>query len=156
MLQGLRNRDELKVEAFVAWLAERGIRIDRTLVSHWIAGRSHLPADILPLLSQFSGRPDLVFGEHLRAANCTPVRISEAIPEGRQLTELILSLGASLGRLNAAVVEAWSPDSPGGESITQDEREGLVQLLDELIQQMADLKAQLRRIEHAQRKPGGR
>jgi len=143
MLQGLRDRGELKVAAFVAFLEERRIKIDRTLVSHWIAGRSHLPADILPLLAQFTGRPDLVFGHHLRAANCAPVRLPEAVPEGRKLTELLLMLGVTLGRLQAAVVEAWSPASPGGEAITREERGQLMSLLDELIQQLADLRAQL-------------
>ncbi|MBW1880185.1 MAG: hypothetical protein JRJ84_17635 [Deltaproteobacteria bacterium] len=52
-------------------------------------------------------------------------------------------LGVTLGRLQAAVVEAWSPTSPGGESITGDERQRLLTLLDELIQQLADLRAQL-------------
>ena len=61
MLEGLREAGVLKVEALVEWLASRGTTVDRTLVSHWGAGRSHLPADVLVLLSEFTERPELVW-----------------------------------------------------------------------------------------------
>ena len=143
MLTGLRKRGQLKVDAFVLWLSERNIKVDRTLVSHWIAGRSHLPADVLPLLSLFTGRPDLVFGEFLREVGYDAVRLPEGAKPDKELTELMLETGVSLGHLHEAVITARTPNSPGGVKITAEERVELAEHLDELIQQLTDLKTQL-------------
>jgi len=143
MFDALRQRELFKVEAFIAWLSERGIKVDRTLVSHWSAGRSHLPADLLPLIAAFTGRADMVFGAFLREVRCEAVEIPMGVPEDRDLVDLILEAGASLGRLQRALFEARLPSSPGGVAITDDEKEELKARLDELIQRLADFRAKL-------------
>lgn len=143
MLGQLREREVLKVEAFVAWLAERGIRIDRTLVSHWVAGRSHLPADLLPLLSEFTERPEFVFGVYLRDLGYDVVSIPMVEAEGKELTDLLLEANAALGRLQQSLIEARSPASPGGEAIVEEERVQLRKDLDDLMNRLAYLRAQL-------------
>jgi hypothetical protein len=143
MLAELRGQGLLKVEAFVSWLRERGIGIDRTLVSHWIAGRSHLPADVLPLLSEFSERPDVVFGGYLKELGCDVVNVPEGSVDGRELTEMCLEAGATLGRLQRTLLEAMAPDSPAGEAVSAGERKLLDKRLDELIHHLADLRARL-------------
>ncbi len=145
VLEALRERGLFKVEAFVAHLSERGVRVDRTLVSHWRAGRTHLPADLLPILAEFTGRPDLVYGPYLREAGCEVVRLPRGALEDRDLVDLILDAGATLGRLQRALFDARRPSSPGGEAVTPDERAELLGRVDELIQRLADLRARLAR-----------
>ena len=113
MLETLRD-DDFKVEAFVSWLAARGIHVDRSLVSHWTAGRTHLPADVLPLLAEFSGRPDVVYGPYVRPLGWEVVAIPKSVTSDEDLIDLMLSAGAHLGRLHEALADARSPDSPGG------------------------------------------
>jgi hypothetical protein len=143
MLESLRRRGLFKVEAFVAWLGEQGIHVDRTLVSHWCAGRSHLPADLLPLLAEFSSRPDIVFSNYLRHVGCDVFRVPAGRPQDQELVDLVLDVGAALGRLQTALRAARAPESPGGTAITQDERTVLLQQTDELIQQLADLRMRM-------------
>jgi len=143
-LAALRARGLLKVEALVAWLGGRGVHVDRTLVSHWIGGRTHLPADLLPLLAEFTGQPEQVFGEYVRAVGYEVVRLPAAPPETEELVDLLLSAGASLGRLQQVLFEARAPDSPGGADITAGERAALGERLDELIQMLTEVRGRLR------------
>jgi len=143
MLEDLKQHGVLKVEAFLAWLADRQINIDRTLVSHWIGARSHLPADILPCLADFTGRPELVFGPYVREVECEIVRVPHNPLGTRELIEMVLALGATLGRLQSGVIAARSPQSPGGEEITPEERKELGKTLDELIHLLVGIKEQL-------------
>ena len=143
MLMWLREQGLLKVEAFIAWLAERDIKIDRTLVSHWAAGRSHLPADLLPLLAEFTESPEAVFSPFLKDLGFRAVELPRGVPEDRDLINLILEAGGALGRLQRALCEARSPESPGGEEITAEERDELRGCLDVLIQRLADLRSRL-------------
>jgi len=144
MLASLRQRGLLKLEAFACWLGERDIRIDRTLVSHWTAGRSHLPADILPHLAEFTERGERVFGPYVRDLGYELIPVPKGAPEGgRELAELLLELSVTLGRLQLALMEARSPDSPGGKEITAGEWSILRDRLDDLIHRAADLRAQV-------------
>lgn len=143
MLARLRGDGQLKVEAFVSWLDARGLSIDRTLVSHWIGGRAHLPADALPLLAQFSGHPELVFGDYLRAVGCELQQLPEARVQARELADHMLEAGVAVGHLQAMLLEAKAPESPGGAVITQEERAELNGHVDKLVQQLLDLKASL-------------
>lgn len=143
MLTQLRASGDLKVEAFVAWLAEREVRIDRTLVSHWTSGRSHLPADLLPLLAEFTGRHDIVFGEYLHAVRCEVYALPVGIPDGDELSDLVLHAGAAFGQLQNCLFEARQPDSPGGIEVVAEEREQIRDALDDLIQELAELRAWL-------------
>lgn len=139
----LRQKGGLKVEAFSAWLFERNIRVDRTLISHWMNGRTHLPADMLVRLSEFTRRSDLVFGEYLRALGCELVEINLNVPKGRDIIEMMLEAGATLGRLQQALIQALSPDSPGGKEITDGEYQELREQLDAFISQLTGLRALL-------------
>ena len=143
MLASLRRRRLLKVDAFVRWLSERGIEVDRTLVSHWIAGRSHLPADLLPLLAEFTGHAELVFDEYVHPTDCEVVHVPHGIKGDHELTELMLALGAAFGHLQQHIIEARAQSSPGGSEITGDERLELLEHLETLIHPLIDLKAQL-------------
>ncbi len=143
MLGGLREEGVLKVEALVQWLGSRGTVVDRTLVSHWGGGRSHLPADVLPLLAEFTERPELVFGPYLHAVNCYVYHLPDHAADGTELTDLMLEAGACLGRLQHTLAEARSPDSPGGVTITEEERHALAERLNELIHHLAEVRAGL-------------
>ena len=144
MLGSLRQRGLLKVEAFVHWLGERDLRVDRTLVSHWASGRAHLPADLLPHLAHFTDSPEHVFGDYLREVGCEVVRVPQGNASGPALIQLLLEAGALLGRLQSTLIRAMAPESPGGEAITVEERGELTDRLDTLIQQLMDIRARLR------------
>ena len=143
MLAGLRERGLLKVEAFACWLGDRDLTIDRTLVSHWGAGRSHLPADVLPLLAEFTERTEQVFGPYIRDLGWEMVPVPRGAPEGRELADLLLELSVALGRLQLALMEARSPGSPGGRAIIAEEWVIMRDRLDELIHRAADVRAQV-------------
>ena len=67
-----------------------------------------------------------------------------APPETEELVDLLLSAGASLGRLQQVLFEARAPDSPGGADITAGERAALGERLDELIQMLTEVRGRLR------------
>lgn len=156
MFQRLKEKGVFKAEAFVAWLQERDLHIDRTLVSHWMNGRTHLPADILVRLAQFTDRADLVFGEYLRALECELVHLDSAAPEDRDIVDLVLEAGATLGHLQRAVIQALAPDSPGGREITGDECRVIRRHLDEFISELTGLRANLTKREGRPVTGGGR
>ncbi len=147
-LARLRNGEGegFKTEAFIAWMDEHDLHIDRTLLSHWAAGRTHLPADLLPLLAEFTGRPEEVFAEYLHPLRCELVRLPRGRDREATLVDLVLGAAASLGRVEIALVEARSAESPGGVEITADERKVLLERVDLLMQQLADLRRRLAKV----------
>lgn len=149
-LETLRDAGVFKTDAFVAWLDERDIKIDRTLVSHWRSGRSHLPADVLPLIAEFTERPELVYGSLLRAAGCELVRLKSDDDDascGRDILQLLLEAGSLLGELQRSLLDAVAPSSPGGTAITPDEKDELVVRLDTLIHQLVGVREELVSVE---------
>jgi hypothetical protein len=144
MLETLRKKGVLKAEAFAAWLSEKDLRVDRSLISHWTSGSAHLPADILVRLAQFTGRSDLVFSSYLRELNCELVHLRESALPDRDIVDLMLEAGATLGRLQRALIQALSPDSPGGRNITREECRDLRCRLDDFIAQLTNLRAYLK------------
>ena len=126
--------------AFVAWLDARSVHVDRSLVSQWATGTTHLPADVLPLLAQFTDRPDLVFGEYLHQLRCDVFHLPDTQGNDIDVRDLLLEAGAALGRLDHAMVVAKSADSPGGAEITREENAELLRHLDVLIHQLAELR----------------
>lgn len=147
MLESLKEAGVLKAEAFVSWLHSRDIHIDRTLISHWLNGRTHLPADMLVRLAAFTERADLVFGDYLRALDCELVCIGKQAPSDRDIIDLMLEAGATLGRLQRALIQALAPDSPGGRDITRDECRELRRRLDAFISQLTGLREHLKQRE---------
>jgi len=155
MLDALRSEGLLKVEAFVAWLGERGVLVDRTLVSHWIGGRAHLPADVLPWLARFCERPERVFGRFVRAAGCEVVRLPDETVTDRELIDLLLEAAGTMGRVHTTLLQARAWESPGGTTVTASERQALAAWVDELMHQLAELRHALRSGPGAERVGGG-
>jgi hypothetical protein len=149
MFDVLRETGAFKAEAFVSWLTERRITIDRTLVSHWMNHRVHLPADILVRLAEFNGRPDWVFSHFLRAVGCELVQLKETPPADGDIVDLMLQAGATLGKLNQVLIQSLAPESPGGRAITRDECTKIRQGLDDFISQLTGLRAHLRQRERS-------
>jgi hypothetical protein len=147
MFVKLREEGLFKAEAFVTWLESKERRIDRTLISHWMSGRTHLPADILVHLAEFTGRPRLVFGEYLRDIKCEVVHLKAALIEDKDIVDLMLEAGVSLGRLQRALIQTLAPDSPGGRDITSEECRDLRVRLDEFISQLTGFRAELKKRE---------
>lgn len=147
MMESVREGGLLKMEAFAAWLNERGVKVDRTLVSHWASGRSHLPADLLPLLAEYTGSPERVFGPYVREIGCELMRLPVESPEATDLLRLFLSAGAHLGLLHESLAAAIAPDGPGGEAITPEERDELLKRADSLIEQLVNIRGHLRELD---------
>ena len=147
MLERLRTEGAFKAEAFVSWLRSLNIHVDRSLISHWMSGRTHLPADMLVRLAKFTERADLVFGDYLRAVDCELVRLAESPPPDGDIVELMLEAGATLGRLQRTLIRALSPDSPGGREITRGECRELRQRLDRFISRLTELREHLKQRE---------
>lgn len=147
MMESVREGGLLKMEAFAAWLGERGVKVDRTLVSHWASGRSHLPADLLPLLAEYTDNPERVFGPYVREIGCELMRLPIEDPSANDLLRLFLAAGAQLGMLHHSLAAAIAPEGPGGEAITTEERDELLKRADTLIEQMVNIRAHLRELD---------
>ena len=144
MMESVRHDGLLKMEAFAAWLAERGVKVDRTLVSHWASGRSHLPADLLPLLAQYTDCPERVFGPYVRELGCELMRLPQGETQASDLLRLFLSASAQLGLLHESLADAIAPDGPGGEAITGSERDEMLARADTLIEQLDSIRGHLK------------
>jgi len=95
--------------------------VDRTLVSHWCAGRSHLPP-ISCAPRRVHDRPDLVYGPFVRAVGYELFALPAVNGSVPELVDLTLEVGSHLGRLQKALLHARAPDSPGGGTITVTKR----------------------------------
>lgn len=143
LLLALRRRGLLDTEALATWIGEAtGHPVARQLVSQWISGDAHLPADVLPLLADFVGDADLVFGPLRRA--CT---IAEPdAPAPRSEPDAIHGLSHRMATLQLALVEARAPSSAGGSDLTDDERHALIEQAERLQEELAHTLASLRHV----------
>ena len=147
MMEAVRHDGLLKMEAFAQWLAERGVKVDRTLVSHWASGRSHLPADLLPLLAEFTDCPERVFGPYVRELGCEVMRLPRGDTGSGDLLRLFLAASAQLGLLHESLADAIAPDGPGGEAITESERNEMLARADTLIEQLVSIRGHLKELD---------
>lgn len=117
MLLALRRRGLLDTEAFAAWIGEAtGEPVCHQLVSQWVTGDAHLPADALPLLVDFVGDEALVLGAYHRAHHLAAPQVPEEAAAERRL-----ALG--MARLQVALIEARDPTSGGGGELSDAERQ---------------------------------
>lgn len=82
ILASLQRRRLLDQEAFALFVGEAtGKEVRGSLVSQWCTGEAHLPADVLPLLADFTGAPELVLGPIARACGLKVSPIDEESSE---------------------------------------------------------------------------
>jgi hypothetical protein len=113
----VRRHPDWNLDAFCAYAADRGARIDRTVVCLMSNGKRKTDADLIPLLAEYLGPdgPRLVLGPYLRELGLDPTALAPA-PEddARDLAQLALQIQAQAGALAGEVLAAMAPTSPGG------------------------------------------
>ena len=122
MLAALQRRGLLDQEAFAAHLeSATGELITRQVVSQWVTGDSHLPADVLEHLADFTGRADLVLAPFARASGAHVV-VSDPVVAAQ-----------------GAVLAAIDPAGPRGVAVDATERADLVRVAEDLRAQLDSL-----------------
>lgn len=141
ILEELRHRGLLKVEAFRAFLSARGFEVDRTLVQQWCSGATHLPVDVLPHLADHTGRPDLVYAPLVEHADHRLVPVVDTAPTGEAITDEALDLGGAVGRVQDAVRRARAIESAGGPSVTGEEAARVLDAIEAAQRELDELRA---------------
>lgn len=144
MLDGLRERGLLKVEAYVAFLWERKrVSVQPSAVSRWFTGSYHLPADHLPHLVDYivwldrghtrSEAEALVYG---------PFRGEERAGGAPPLDAAICEAERAACDLQRWLADSRDPAGPGGSAFTTEERQAGRR-------RVQDLRLRLLRLEQA-------
>lgn len=126
-------------------LSESGVpRRSRDLVTRWASDRDPRWMTVADLLGamRISGETERVLQPLCDVAGGLFVQLHGA--EGQPVTvRQALALGGLIGRLQEAVLDARHPDSDGGEEITAEERDALVEIIDEALRKLTAMRAGL-------------
>lgn len=143
MLSALQAREILNQEAFAQHITDAtGEEVTRAQISQWCTGECHLPAEVLVHLSDFTGRPDLVFGPLARASGGI-VSTSSPSPHSVTPESAVHSVGKRLVEAQAAVMEVLDPSGPSGAGVGDQERENLRRVAQDLRSQLDQLDQML-------------
>lgn len=133
-----RRCPTFRLEAFA-----RRLGVDRTLLSHWIAGDRPMPVEVLPHLAAYTRDPEAVYGDLLARAGCRLVPDDQVEATTGPL-EALREVRRAIGRLLEAEASATGPDSPGGPALTREEAAELLQEAEALQQELRSLEVSLR------------
>jgi transcriptional regulator with XRE-family HTH domain len=106
----------------------RFLGIDSTLISRWRRGDRGMPVEVLPLLAQYTGDPELVYGDLLARAGC---RVAKEYDETEtDLETAIHTMRRRIGEMIVTLADATDPAGPSGPSLDPDEQD---EVLDEVV-----------------------
>lgn len=126
-----------------------GRSLDRSLASHWAAGRSHLPMDVLPHLAQliddYRGHQgaEVVFGPMLRSLGYRVVPEAHSDESEADTPALLHRVVLEALDVVHCITRATDPHGPAGAAMSREEAADARREVDELRRALDAMAAQL-------------